>query len=105
MDLPVSVQAAPVTAETKPSTAPLMTMFVSPCFVYNSNTHLNALCPRILGRAGSRKVKPVWILLQQETVGGISAPRSRQITTPAPHLSVFYGPNALPATQLTVAKH
>jgi len=26
-----------------------------------------------------------------------SAPRSRQITTPAPHHSVFYGPDALPA--------
>ena len=44
---------------------------------------------------GTRKVKPIWILLKQETVSGISwatcksAPRSRQITTPAPHHSVF----------------
>jgi len=29
----------------------------------------------------------------------MSAPRSRQITTPAPHRSVFYRPDALPATQ------
>ena len=34
-----------------------------------------------------------------------SAPRSRQITTPAPHHSVFYRPDALPATQPTVSKH
>jgi len=44
-----------------------------------------------------QKVKPSWILLKQETVSasGISwaicksAPRSRQITSPAPHNSVF----------------
>ena len=34
-----------------------------------------------------------------------SAPRSRQITTPAPHHSVFYRPNALPAAQPTASKH
>ena len=42
--------------------------------------------------ASTRKVKPIWILLKQETVSGSgiswaickSAPRSRQITTPAP---------------------
>ena len=34
-----------------------------------------------------------------------SAPRSRQITTPAPHHSVFYRPDALPATQQTASKH
>ena len=44
-----------------------------------------------------RKVKPIWILLKQETVSGSgiswaickSAPHSRQITTPAPHRSSF----------------
>jgi len=44
-------------------------------------------------------VKPIWILLEQETVSGSgiswaickSAPRSRQITTPVPHHSVFTG--------------
>ena len=48
--------------------------------------------------AGTRKVKPIWILLKQETVSGSgiswaickSAPRSRQITTPAPYHSVFF---------------
>jgi len=34
-----------------------------------------------------------------------SAPRSRQITTPAPHHSVFYRPDGLPATQPTASKH
>jgi len=34
-----------------------------------------------------------------------SAPRSRQITMPAPHHSVFYRSNALPATQPTASKH
>jgi len=34
-----------------------------------------------------------------------SAPRSRQVTTPALHLSVFYRPDALPAAQPTASKH
>ena len=64
-----------------------------------STTHtcLTALCLGLPGGAGTRKVKPIWILLKQETVSGSgiswaickSAPRSRQITTPAPQHSVF----------------
>ena len=46
-----------------------------------------------------QKGKPIWILLKQETVSGSgiswtickSAPRSRQITMPAPHHSGFTG--------------
>jgi len=61
----------------------------------------------------TRKVKPIWILLKQETVSGNkirwaickSAPCSRQITTPASHRSVFYRPDALPAAQPTASKH
>jgi len=34
-----------------------------------------------------------------------SAPCSRQTTTPAPHQSVFYRPDALPAAQPTASKH
>ena len=34
-----------------------------------------------------------------------SAPRIRQTSTPAPHHSVFYRPDALPATQPTASKH
>jgi len=62
-----------------------------------THSHLTALCPGLPGWAGTRNVKPMWILLKQETVSGSgiswtlckSAPRSRQITTPAPHQSVF----------------
>ena len=61
-------------------------------------THSTALFPGLPGWAGTRKVKPIWILLKQETVGGSgiswtickSAPSSRQITTPAPHRSSFF---------------
>ena len=72
-----------------------------------------ALCPGLPGWAGTRKVRPIWILLKQETVSGSgiswtickSAHRSRQLTTPAPHHSVFYRPDALPAAQPTASKH
>ena len=74
---------------------------------------LTALCLGLPRWAGTRKVKPIWILLKQETVSGSSitwaicksAPRSRQITTPWPHHSAFYRPDALPAAQPTVSKH
>jgi len=76
-------------------------------------THLTALCLGLLRWAGTRKAKPIWILLKPETVSGSgfswaickSAPRSRQITMPAPHHSVFYRPDALPATQPTASKY
>jgi len=78
-----------------------------------THTHLTALFPGLPGWAGTTKVKPIWILLKQQTVSGISiswaicksAPRSRQITTPAPHHSVFYRLDALPAVQPTASKH
>ena len=65
----------------------------------HTQTCLTALHTGLPGWAGTRKVKPVWILLKQETVSGSgiswaickSASRSRQITTPAPHCSVFTG--------------
>ena len=52
-----------------------------------------------VSRYQTEKVKPIWILLKQETVGGSGiswaickcASCSRQITTPAPHHSVFTG--------------
>jgi len=51
--------------------------------------------------------------LEQQTVSGSgvswalgkSAPCPRQITTLTPHHSVFYRPDALPATQPTASKH
>ena len=65
----------------------------------HTHTRLTALFPGLPGWAGTRKVKPIWILLKQETVSGSgiswamykSAPHSRQITTPALHHSVFTG--------------
>ena len=79
----------------------------------DTHTRLTALCPGLPRWPGTRKVKPICILLKQETVSGSgiscaickSAHRSRQITTPAPHYSVFYRPDALLATQPTVSKH
>jgi len=52
-------------------------------------------------------------LMEQEIVSGNgiswaickSALRPRQVTMPASHHSVFYRPDALPATQPTAAKH
>ena len=67
-----------------------------------THTRLTALYLGLPGWASTRKVKPIWILLKQETVSGSgihwaickSAPRSRQ-----------YRPDALPATQPTVSKN
>jgi len=81
--------------------------------ITHTHTCLTALCPGLPRWAGTRKVKPIWILLEQETVSGSgislatckSTHRSRQITMPAPHHSVFYRPDALPATQPTASKH
>ena len=50
-------------------------------------TRFTALCPGLPGSAGTRKVKPIWILLKQEIVSGSgiswaickSAPRSRHL--------------------------
>jgi len=36
----------------------------------HTHTHLTALCPGLPGRAGNKKVKPIWILLKQETMSG-----------------------------------
>jgi len=79
----------------------------------HTHTRLTALFPGLPRLAGSRKVKPIWILLKQETVSGSgiscaickSAPHSRQTTTSAARLSVFYRPDALRAAQPTASKH
>ena len=78
-----------------------------------THIHLMALFPGLPRWASTRKVKPIWILVEQETVSGSgiswaickSAPRSRQITTPVPHHSIFYRPDALPAALPTASKH
>ena len=79
----------------------------------HTHTCLTALFPRLPRWAGNRKVKPIWILLKQETVSGSgiswaickSAPSSRHVTMPAPYHSVFYRLDALPAAQPTASKH
>jgi len=79
----------------------------------HTHTFNGPFFPDYLGWAGTRKAKPIWILLKQETVSGSgiswaickSASRSRQITMPTPHHSVFYRPDALPATEPTASKH
>ena len=89
-----------------PSVSPRLTFI-------NTHTRLTALCLGLPGWAGTRKVKPNWILLKQETVSGSgiswaickSAPCCRQITMPAPHHSDFYMPDALPAARPTASKH
>ena len=86
---------------------------ITPDKLRHTHTRLTALCPGLPRWAGTREVKPIWILLKQETVSGSgiswairkSASRSRQITMPAHHHSVFYRPDALPATQPTASKH
>jgi len=73
----------------------------------NKHTRLADLYLGLPRWASTRKVKPIWILLKQETVSGSgiswavckSAPRYRWITMPPPDHSVFYKPSALPATQ------
>jgi len=82
-------------------------------FMDVTHTYLTALFPGLPRSLGTRKVKPIWILLKQETVSGSgiswtirkSAPCSRQTTMPAPHQFVFYRPDALPAAQPTASKH
>ena len=61
----------------------------------------------------NQEVKTNLDLLEKEIVNGSgiswaickSASCTRQITTPASHHSVFYRPDALPATKPTVSKH
>ena len=62
----------------------------------HTHTRLTALFPGAEW-AGTRKVKPIWILVKQETLSGSgiswtickSASHSRQITMPVPHQSRF----------------
>ena len=71
-----------------------------------------ALFPELPGWADTRKVKPIWILLKQETVSGSgiswaickSAPHDRQITKPAPHRSNFLQAGC-PSYRPTMSKH
>jgi len=78
------------------------------------HTHSTALFLGLPGWAGTRKVKPIWIVLKQETVSGSGiswaickpAPRTRPITKPAPHHSVFTGgcPSCRPTNSVKALK-
>jgi len=64
-----------------------------------THTRLSVLCPGLPRWAGTRKVKPIWILPKHETVSGSgiswaickSAPRSRQIPCQHPITQFFTG--------------
>ena len=56
----------------------------------HTHTRLMAVCPRVSGWAGTRKVKPTWILLKQETVSGSGI--SWAICKSATHSRLAYGP-------------
>jgi len=75
-----------------------------------------AICLGLPEWASTRKAEPFWILLKQEIVSGSgissavckSAPRSRQITTPAPRHSSFLlqagCPSCCPTNSVTALK-
>ena len=79
----------------------------------HTHTCLTALCPGLPRCTSTRKAKPIWTLLKQETVSGSgiswsickSASCSRQITMPIPHHSSFFQAGCLPAAQPTASKH
>jgi len=76
----------------------------------DTHTRLTALCLGLPGWAGTRNLKSIWILLKQETMSGSQLVYMQvctllQTTTPAPHRSCFYRPDALPAAQPTASKH
>jgi len=74
----------------------------------HSYTHpFNGCFPGLLRRAGTRKIKPIWILLKQATVasaGHMQVCNSLQTDnhTSTPPLSFV---QALPAAQPTASKH
>jgi len=71
------------------------------------------LCPELPGWSWYQKGKTNLDLLEQQTLSGSgiswaisnSAPRPRQVTTPALHHSGFYRPHAIPAAEPTASKH
>ena len=82
--------------------------FRSEAFIHTTwHTRLTAPCPGLPAWAGTRKVKPICILLKQETVSGsgiscTSLQTGNHASTPP--LS-SYRPDALPAAQPTASKH
>jgi len=52
------------------------------CIYTHTHTRLTALCPGLPRWAGTRKVKPIWILLEQETVSGSGPTNSVKALNP-----------------------
>jgi len=84
------------------------------CTISHTHTCLTALFLGLPRWAGTRKVKPIWILLKQETVSGSGSGISWATCRSAPlqtgnHASTsplsFFRLDALPATQTTASKH
>ena len=78
----------------------------------HTHTHLMALCLGLHGWAGTRKVKPIWIILEQDSEWQLHQLGHMQVCTSLQRdnhasipQSVFYRPGALPAAQPTVSKH
>ena len=91
---------------------------IATCFAVVSRLHtyihtFNGLFSRTTWVSRHQKGKPFWILLQQKMMGWQWHQldymqiicTTLQTTTPVPHHSIFYGPDALPDAQPTVSKH
>ena len=114
-----SVTVTVIVSKQLPSNKPIIGHFAECIFIHvrihtPTHTRLMALCPGLPRWAGTRKVKPIWILLKQETVSGSgiiwaickSAHRSRQITMPAPPLSFLQAgcPSCHPTNSIKALK-
>jgi len=78
----------------------------------HTHTRLTALLPGLSEWAGTRKVKPIWILLKQDSewqwhqLGHMQVCTSNQTDNHASTPPLwFYRPDALPAAQPTASKH
>ena len=75
------------------------------------HTHLTALFPGVPRWAGTRKVKPIWILLKRDSewqwhqLGHVQVSTSLQTDNHASTPPLFYRPDALPAAEPTASKH
>ena len=75
------------------------------------HTHLTALFPGVPRWAGTRKVKPIWILLKRDSewqwhqLGHVQVSTSLQTDNHTSTPPLFYRPDALPAAQPTASKH
>ena len=83
--------------------------------ITHTHTRLTALCPRLPGWAGTRKVKPIWISPKQETVSGsgiswaICKSASRSSTPPLSFLQAgcpsCRPTNSVKALKATIIEH